>query len=282
MLKILNGGMLVGVTCDSEGKHFYDLNPGDGDETLTLKAGLMKASDCNCECFFGYEFTDTPSGVKTPFIRQIKKLYGSSTFFDEEISDFVTFPMTNDLADFTDSLEGVSCIVHPVSSRTGINQDILASIERHVPALAGARKIGLVKYPCSDVKFNFDDLRRNFLSGPRTRRSLHSTERKAVKLIESINSKAGDFFISEYVRPVMLRLYMRHFLHPLDTDPDEMIEFADGREVLVVDDVNTTGSTINEVLRVMSDKKRRPARIVVYTLFGKGTCRFDIRNRETT
>lgn len=90
---------------------------------------------------------------------------------------------------------------------------------------------------------------------------------KAEKLIKKINNMEGYFSLAKEV-PSNMRRFISNFLNFDDKDLQHAKECIDDKNILLVDDINTSGSTLVECLKAIN-AIGYPKRIVVLTIIGK-------------
>ena len=93
--------------------------------------------------------------------------------------------------------------------------------------------------------------------------ALYKLSPKTIKALEDIIEKAkakGSFKIHDV--PTMLRKFFNHFMEPSHIN---MLDKVEGKNILLVDDILTSGSTTHEIVRIIN--KFQPNKIYVATLF---------------
>lgn len=77
-----------------------------------------------------------------------------------------------------------------------------------------------------------------------------------------------DYFsLAKNVKP-KYRKYIQSFLHFKSEEDKELFKSIDEGKVLIVDDINTGGSTLNEILRILNEINS-DCKIYIFTLIGK-------------
>jgi len=253
-IKISAGVRLV------DGKFIFNFDDdGKGDIISLAEIALKESSIFHHTYFYGYEFlSDVPSKIRTEFINQIKNLE-EPTFDKENLERF----LINPIREFGKKLHKMDCIVYPVSQRTNINQAIVHYIYKF--ALVSSEnylKLEMIKNADDKIEFDF-----NLFEINHSHKRQYPEMRKAAEhFIKGIKSNTGYFSLANDVPP-KYRSCMRNCLIFQD-DADSLISKLDKKNILIVDDINTTQNTLQKVLRVIH-KMAMPKKVIILTMLGK-------------
>lgn len=259
----------MGVTYNHEEQKFVFDFEHDGAEDIVSLMGDGYQVEAFGKCFYyGYEFSDQVDGpVRSAFIKYVK--------FTENLQD--TPDLTNFIKKAIDNLHkkvnlyDYDLVVMPESS-SRVNQYMLRYIYRFAqPTL---RKMELVKSLPSSISFDMDGFEQSYLDDvlengrPRyTQAQKDEVKQSIVKMLDLIHQK--DYFtIAKDVKKSRFRPYMAEFLR-FATDKDKALCATIRKQnILVLDDVATSGSTLNEVLRVLRILNE-DNEITIFSLIGR-------------
>ncbi len=259
----------MGVTFnDTEKKFVFDFEH-DGVEDIVSLTGDGYQVEAFGKCFYyGYEFSEqVESSVRTAFIKYVK--------FTEALQE--TPDLTNFIKKAIDNLDkhinlfNYDLVVMPESSSM-VNQYMLRYIYRFAqPTL---RKMELVKALPSNISFDMDGFEQQYLDVKLENGRPRYTETQKKEVRQSINSMLElihqkDYFtIAKDVKKSRFRPFMIEFLK-FESDADkELYATIRKQNVLVIDDVTTSGSTLNEILRslrIVNDDNN----ITIFSLIGR-------------
>jgi uncharacterized protein YfkK (UPF0435 family) len=204
------------------------------------------------KCFYyGYEFSDqVESSVRTAFIKYVK--------FTEALQD--TPNLTNFIKKAVDNLHkkinlyNFDIVVMPESS-SKVNQYMLRYIYRFAqPTL---RKMELVKSLPASISFDMDAYEQSYLNDvlengrPRYTQAQKEEAKKSINDMLDLIHQKDYFTIAKDVKKSRFRPYMMNFLKFASKEDEELCSKIRHQNVLVIDDVTTSGSTLNEVLRTL-------------------------------
>ena len=145
-------------------------------------------------------------------------------------------------------------VVMPESS-SKVNQYMLRYIYRFAqPTL---RKMELVKALPANISFDMDAFEQQYLEDvlengrPRYTEAQKNEVRLSIeKMLDLIHQK--DYFtIAKDVKKSKFRPYMMQFLKFASKADEELCATIRQQNVLIIDDVTTSGSTLNEILRTL-------------------------------
>ena len=242
----------MGVTFDDTEKKFVFDFEHDGAEDIVSLTGDGYQVEAFGKCFYyGYEFSDQVDGpVRSTFIKYVK--------FTEDLQD--TPDLTNFIKKAIDNLGkqinlyDYDLVVMPESS-SKVNQYMLRYIYRFAqPTL---RKMELVKSLPASISFDMDAYEQSYLNDvlengrPRYTQAQKEEVRQTINsMLELIHQK--DYFtIAKDVKKSRFRPFMIEFLKFASETDKELYAIIRKQNVLVIDDVTTSGSTLNEVLRTL-------------------------------
>ena len=242
----------MGVTFDDKEQHFVFDFEHDGTEDIVSLTGNGYQVEAFGKCFYyGYEFSDQVDGaVRSAFIKYVK--------FTENLQDspdLTTFiKKAVDQLNRRINLYDYNLVVMPESS-SKVNQYMLRYIYRFAQPML--RKMELVKALPKTISFDMDGYEQSYLDDvlengrPRyTRAQKEEVKQTIQKMLDLIHQK--DYFtIARDVRKSRFRPYMMNFLKFASEQDRELCATIRKQNILVMDDVTTSGSTLNEILRTL-------------------------------
>ena len=240
----------MGVTFDNKEQRFVFDFEHDGKDDIVSLTGDGYQVEAFGRCFYyGYEFSDQVDGsVRSAFIKHVK--------FTEDLQN--NPDLTHFIKKAIDSLHrrinlyDYNLVVMPESS-SKVNQYMLRYIYRFAQPML--RKMELVKSLPTSISFDMDAYEQSYLNDvlengrPRyTQAQKDEVKQSIAKMIDLIHQK--DYFtIARDVKKSRFRPYMMNFLRFATEQDKELCATIRKQNILVMDDVTTSGSTLNEVLR---------------------------------
>ena len=259
----------MGVTFDDTEKKFVFDFEHDGAEDIVSLTGSGYQVEAFGKCFYyGYEFSEQiESSIRTAFIKYVK--------FTDSLQD--TPDLTNFIKKAVDNLHkkinlyNFDLVVMPESS-SKVNQYMLRYIYRFAqPTLY---KMTLVKALPSNISFDMKAYEEQYLNDiledgrPRYSEAAREQAKNSINaMLEMIHQK--DYFtIAKDVKKSRLRPYIMNFLKFKSDEDKELCSIIRQQNVLVIDDVTTSGSTLNEVLRTLRILNE-DNEITIFSLIGR-------------
>ncbi|MDR2367901.1 MAG: phosphoribosyltransferase [Deltaproteobacteria bacterium] len=265
-------GGLEGVYRDKEGWRFIfqpsDDSPDDSPD-VSLEGAvnlpeleLKESKIFDNTYFYGYKFAShVPSSIRNEFIKQLKGL--STTTINKKTWEKFIFEPINLLSL---KLQDVDSIICPKSERTLINEIMVNHICNFFTTSNKFSDLRLFKMNKADIKFNhnqFEIDNKDKLTEKQYKNYLTNIN----NLMNTINNGSGYFSISEEVKKHLFRRYLYDFLTIKGEDMDKAAKSLHDKHVLLIDDINTTQSTLMEALRVIH-KLALPKKLTIFTLIG--------------
>ena len=242
----------MGVTFDDTEKKFVFDFEHDGAEDIVSLTGDGYQVEAFGKCFYyGYEFSDQVDGnVRSAFIKHVK--FTDDLQNNPDLTQFIKKAI--DQLNRRINLYDYNLVVMPESS-SRVNQYMLRYIYRFAQPLL--RKMELVKSLPASISFDMDAYEQSYLNDvlengqPRyTQAQKEEVKQSIGKMLDLIHQK--DYFtIARDVRKSRFRPYMMNFLRFASEQDKELCDTIRNQNILVIDDVTTSGSTLNEILRVL-------------------------------
>ena len=158
----------------------------------------------------------------------------------------------------------IDCFVYPGSGRSKLVQKMGSIINEFTSRDTSRISFELVKSIPTDIQFDWEMFDSDFKYEQDSSRYINMKKYVEETLLPSIHDL--DYFsLAESVKP-KYRKYIKNFLRFSEED---LIRFSNlqCQNILVVDDINTPSSTLNEILRIINRINYRCS-IFVYTLIG--------------
>jgi hypothetical protein len=259
----------MGITFDEEKQQFVFDFEHDGTEDLIRLTGDGYHVTAFGKCFYyGYEFADSvDSRIRSEFIKYVK--FPDSLKDNPDITHFIKSAV--DHLNKKINLYDYNLVVMPESS-SKVNQYMLRYIYRFAqPTL---RQMELVKALPANISFDMDGFEQQYLNDvlendrPRyTQAQKNEVKQSIEKMLDEIHHK--DYFtIAKDVRKSRFRPYMMQFLKFANQEDELLCAKIRQQNVLIIDDVTTSGSTINEILRTLRILNE-DNNITIFSLIGR-------------
>lgn len=259
----------MGVTYDIQEKMFVFDFEHDGKEDIVSLTGSGYQVEAFGKCFYyGYEFAPQVDGpVRTSFIHHVK--FTENLQNNTDLTNFIKKAVDN--LSHQINLYDYNLVVMPESS-SKVNQYMLRYIYRFAqPTL---RKMELVKALPSTISFDMDAYEQSYLNDvlengrPRyTEAQKEEVKQSISKMLDLIHQK--DYFtIAKDVKKSRFRPYMMQFLKFATKADEELCASIRNQNILIIDDVTTSGSTLNEILRTLRILNE-DNEITIFSLIGR-------------
>ena len=242
----------MGVTFDNSEERFVFVFEHDGTDDIVSLTGEGYQVEAFGKCFYyGYEFSDQVDGnVRSAFIKHVK--FTDDLQNNPDLTQFIKKAI--DQLNRRINLYDYNLVVMPESS-SRVNLYMLRYIYRFAQPLL--RKMELVKSLPASISFDMDAYEQSYLNDvlengrPRyTQAQKEEVKQSIGKMLDLIHQK--DYFtIARDVRKSRFRPYMMNFLRFTSEQDKELCTTIRKQNILVIDDVTTSGSTLNEILRVL-------------------------------
>lgn len=242
----------MGVTFDNQEQRFvFDFEHDGKDDVVSLTGDGYQVEAFGRCFYYGYEFSDQVDGnVRSAFIKHVK--FTDDLQNNPDLTMFIKKAI--DQLNRRINLYDYNLVVMPESS-SKVNQYMLRYIYRFAQPML--RKMELIKALPASISFDMDAFEQSYLDDvlengrPRyTQAQKDEVKQSITKMLDLIHQK--DYFtIARDVKKSRFRPYMVNFLR-FDTEQDkELCATIRKQNILVMDDVTTSGSTLNEILRVL-------------------------------
>lgn len=210
--------------------------------------------------YFGYRFTEQADSVaRTDFIRSVKQL-GDGSLTDTQLDQFIKRPLKH--LDKYVRLSDIDCMVYPLSNRSPLVKKMIRAINDMTQHDMSRCSFEMVKQAPVDIGFDFESFESDHADDAGYSDMLKYVKKQLMPAIQ----KLDYFSIAQNVKS-KYRPYITGYLNFKNSEDIERFSKLQGANILVVDDINTTGSTLHEILRKLS-KLNSDCNIYVYTLIG--------------
>ena len=259
----------MGITFDKEKQLFVFDFEYDGTDDIVSLTGSGYQVEAFGKCFYyGYEFSDSvDSGVRSSFIKYVK--FSESIQKDSNLTQFIQ-KAVNDLNRRV-NLYDYDLVVMPESS-SKVNQYMLRYIYRF--AQPSLHRMELVKSLPEHISFDMAAYEEQYLNDVLENGRPRYTEPQKLEVKKSIDTmmdlihKKDYFTIAKDVKKSRFRPYIQHFLQFKTEADKELCAAIKQQNILIIDDIATSGSTLNEILRTLRILNE-DNRITIFSLIGR-------------
>lgn len=219
--------------------------------------------------WFGYEFKpDARPSDRRAFLEDIKGL-GQNIIPEGYLRKFINAPLA--FLNEKINLATIDFFVYPVSGRSPLVNKMVEQIDEWTSHEIEGVSLELVKQPPSEVGFDWEKFDRRYaFKSDHGFDSRYHQMRCYIRRVLLPSIRAGEYFSLSKAVKTKYRPYIMNFLgfNKEQVTQYEKLRDAHGASVLVVDDVNTSGATLNEILRMLG-KLNPSLEVYVFTLVGR-------------
>ncbi len=259
----------MGIVYNEEEKKFvFDFTHDGVDDIISLTSHGYQVQAFGKCFYYGYEFSDEVDGsVRTEFIKHLK--FPLSLKDEPDLTQFIQKAI-DDLNDKID-LYDYDMVVMPQSS-SKVNQYMLRYIYRF--AQPSLYYMELVKSLPEDISFDMNGYANQYLNDvlengrPRYTEAQKDEVKKSVSNMMDLIHKKDYFTIAKDVKKSRMRPYITHFLRFKSEEDKQLAASIHKNNVLIVDDITTSGSTLNEILRSLR-LLNEDNNITIFSLLGR-------------
>ena len=259
----------MGITYDSENQRFIFDFEHDGQADIVNLTGDGYQVEAFGKCFYyGYEFADHVDGaVRSAFIKHVK--FSEPIQDNPDLTAFIKKAVDN--LSHKINLYDYNLVVMPESS-SKVNQYMLRYLYRFAQPMLHSME--LVKALPASISFDMNAYEKQYLNDTLENGRPRYTEAQKAEVRQSINQmldlihKKDYFTIAKDVKKSRMRPYMMHFLKFANKEDEELCRSIHKQNVLVIDDIATSGSTINEILRTLRILNE-DNEIAIFSLIGR-------------
>ena len=259
----------MGVTYDNEKQMFVFDFEHDGEEDIVKLTGESYQVEAFGKCFYyGYEFSDqVDSNVRSAFIKYVK--FTKDLQNNPNLTQFIKKAVDN--LDKRINLYDYNLVVMPESS-SKVNQYMLRYIYRFAQPML--REMELVKSLPSSISFDMDAFEKQYFNDvlengrPRYTEAQKEEVRQSIANMLDLIHRKDYFSIAKDVKKSRWRPYITNFLKFATLADEELCKKIRQQNVLVIDDVTTSGSTLNEILRALRILNE-DNEITIFSLIGR-------------
>lgn len=259
----------MGITYDSILQRFVFDFEHDGNSNNVSLTGTGYQVEAFGKCFYyGYKFAEQVDGaVRSAFIKHVK--FSGPIQENPDLATFIKKAVDN--LSHKINLYDYDLVVMPASS-SKVNDYMLRYIYRFAqPTL---RKMELVKNLPANITFDMDAYEQQYLDDvlengrPRYTAAQKDEAKQSINQMLDLIHKKDYFTIAKDVRKSRFRPYMMQFLKFASKEDEQLCAIIRQQNVLIVDDIATSGSTINEILRTLRILNE-DNNITIFSLIGR-------------
>ena len=259
----------MGVTFNNDEQHFVFDFEHDSTEDIVSLTGEGYQVEAFGRCFYyGYEFANQVDGnVRSAFIKYVK--FSEDLQNNPDLTLFIKKAI--DQLSHRINLYDYNLVVMPESS-SKVNQYMLRYIYRFAQPML--RKMELIKALPTSISFDMDGYEQSYLDDvlengrPRYTQVQKEEVKQSIQTMLDLIHQKDYFTIAKDVRKSRFRPYMMNFLKFATEQDEQLCATIRKQNILVMDDVTTSGSTLNEVLRVLRILNE-DNEVTVFSLIGR-------------
>lgn len=259
MIKLIYDGLSI-----ENDKVVYNADADSPNDVMNvIEPDIYKSEFGGNVYYFGYSFKKSASRKdRTTIIRWIKGL-------GQDVADSASVKNMIDKAllyfNKNVNISDISCIVYPRSGRSSLTNTIIKELGDFSQRDTIKTAIEFVKSLPKDVSFDWEefDFEYDGVIGDNQYNQIKDYIEST--LLPSIHSL--DYFSLADSVKVKYRRYIKNYLN-IDERSKEVIKSIQSGKILIVDDINTSGSTLNEIIRIIR-KINNQCEIYIFTLIGK-------------
>lgn len=253
-ISIIDGHIVYNTAADSENDIMHTVTPD-----------IYESRFFDNTYYFGYTFRPEASGKNRTAVIHWLKGIGEQQIEQKALTEFIAKPVSELLKriDFNE----ISCIICPRSGRSNLVKAIMQCLGKMLPHGIPRNSYEVVKTLPSEIQFDFESFEDDFQNSDKN--AYNQMYDYVVNTLIPNIKKLDYFSIAANVKP-KYRQYIMNYLKIESEEAEKAIRSISSGSVLIVDDINTSGATLHEIIRIV--RSLNPScNIYIFTLIGRGT-----------
>ena len=242
----------MGIQYDKSAERFvFDFEHDGQEDVIHLTGSVQQVEAIGRSFYYGYEFAEEVDGAtRSALIKYLKFSEGLKS--NPDLTRFIQKAINELNAKI--NLYDYDLVIMPQSS-SPVNQYMLRYIYRF--AQPNLQYMELVKALPEHISFHMEGYETQYLDTvlengrPRYTEAQKAEVKAGIEQMMDLIHKKDYFTIAKDVRKSKFRPYIMNFLKFVSKKDEELCASIRHQNVLVVDDIATSGSTLNEVLRAL-------------------------------
>lgn len=264
IVKITNNGVehiLLEGARETDGGFIVDFTLDRNEDVIKVTGPTLYQTELFGNVYwFGYRFEDTSdSKTRTRFTRWIKGLLEDKPT-ETELRQFIERPLS--ILNKSVPLSTFSGFVYPLSGRSELVSTIIRVTNSYLPHGTDGISFELIKNIPSNVGFDWDGFEHDVVD----RMSFRDRSRYVNNTLLPTIHNSEYFSIGEV--PPKYRPYVKDYLVFADKDTEKAMKSIEDGRLLLIDDIDTTRSTLKEMLRIVN-RVNPSCEVYIFTLIGK-------------
>lgn len=251
-----------------DGTFLFNFSNDNDDEIIKLEKKVHRSEIFNNCYYFAYEFeSNVDSYIRTLFIKSIK--FPDGTISEDDKCTFIGNAVRS--LDSEINLIKYDTLIYPQSM-----SELTREMIKYLSKFAGPKFVSfeLIKELPAKIEFDYEkfvaaELNSTLRNGmPRyTNAQKDDVLKRIGEMMDNIHS--SDYFsIARSIKKTKYRPYIKNYYNFKDKKDKELFEQINNSNVLVVDDIATSGTTIFHLLKTIRSINDRN-NITVFSLLGK-------------
>jgi len=237
----------------------------DGEEDIIKLNGSLKSSEVfDNVYFFQYEFEDNvDSKTRSQFIHALK--FNQPILGKDNIDKFVDRALVN--LSRAINLATVDVVIYPQSSSL-LTKDIVDKLDHFTDASKYTR-IEVVKRQINEIDFNWEKFDKYCVNKNIPDNVKAIMQAKMKKMLNGIH-KLDYFSIARNIKDQKYKKFLKTIYKFYDDETINLLKTIKEKKILIVDDIYTSGTTIEQILKAYQILNPDDSNIIsVFTLVGK-------------
>ena len=260
MVRLIKDGISV-----QNGKVIMNTNNDNPEDIINILHSSIYKSDFEGNTYyFGYVFNPSTSRAdRTTVIRWLKGL-SEDIIDDNSLRKFIRRPLLQ--LNKEENLSTLDAILYPRSNRSNLTHIMINEVGKLCQHNTFKGSFELVKTLPADVEFDWNLFDFNYTGeiGDNQYNQIYNyIENTLMPKIHNLTY----FSIADNVKP-KYRQYIQNYLTIEDSNAEKMLKSIQRGKLLIIDDINTSGSTLTEILRIIHNINN-DCEIYIFTLIGK-------------
>lgn len=261
--------LIEGVRYNKENDMFiFNFSDDDVNNIIKLRNVGYESTIYNHLYYFGYEFdSNIESSLRSRFIKSIK--FPDNSISNDDKTVFIKNAIIS--LDSFINLMNYDILVFP-QSMSELTRDLIKYLSKiNRPKFVS---IELIKELPYNIEFDYDMFSNEILNSKTANGKPRYTEAQKKQVLSNIESmmdnihKSDYFSIARNIKKSKYRPYISNFYKFKNKDDEELYKQLNNGNVLIVDDIVTSGSTILlllKTLRIINNSNN----ITIFSLLGK-------------